>query len=50
MAARLLSRGATLKVIADILRHRSFDTTRVYAKINLPALRSVALPWPGRSA
>jgi integrase/recombinase XerD len=48
MAARLLNRGATLKAIADILRHRSFNTTRIYAKIDLPALRTVVLPWPGR--
>jgi integrase/recombinase XerD len=48
MAARLLNRGATLKAIADILRHRNFNTTRIYAKIDLPALRTVALPWPGR--
>jgi site-specific recombinase XerD len=48
MAARLLNRGATLKAIADILRHRNFNTTRIYAKLDLPALRTVALPWPGR--
>jgi integrase/recombinase XerD len=48
MAARLLNRGATLKAIADILRHRSFNTTRIYAKLDLPALRTVVLPWPGR--
>jgi len=48
MAARLLNRGATLKAIADILRHRSFNTTRIYAKIDLPTLRTVVLPWPGR--
>jgi site-specific recombinase XerD len=48
MAARLLNRGVTLKAIADILRHRNFNTTRIYAKLDLPALRTVALPWPGR--
>jgi hypothetical protein len=32
-----------------VLRHRSLVSTRVYAKVDLPALSTVALPWPGRS-
>ena len=39
-------KGATLKEIADILGHLSIDTTAIYTKIDLPALREVALPWP----
>jgi site-specific recombinase XerD len=49
IAARLLNAGATLKGIADVLRHDSFDTTRIYTKVDLPALRRVAMPWVGRS-
>jgi site-specific recombinase XerD len=49
IAARLLERGATLKGIADVLRHRSFDTTRIYLKVDMPALRRVAMPWVGRA-
>jgi site-specific recombinase XerD len=45
-ATRLLQRGATLKEIADVLGHRSLDTTALYAKVDLPALAAVALPWP----
>lgn len=45
-ATRLLHAGASVKVIADLLRHRSFDTTAIYAKVDLPRLRAVALPWP----
>jgi integrase/recombinase XerD len=41
-------RGASLKVIADVLGHRSLDTTRRYAHINLEELRQASLPWPGR--
>ena len=48
LASRLLERGASLKAIADVLRHRSFDTTTIYAKVDLAALKRVALPWPGR--
>lgn len=47
VAARLLQRGASLKAIADVLRHRSFDTTTIYAKVDLVALKRVALSWPG---
>jgi site-specific recombinase XerD len=47
-AQRLIERGATLKSIADFLRHRSLDTTTIYTKIDLQSLAQVALPWPGR--
>lgn len=46
-ASRMLGRGATLKQIADVLGHRSIDTTAIYAKVDLRALSDVALPWPG---
>ena len=29
-----------------MLRHRSIDSTRLYAKVEFEALRGVALPWP----
>ncbi len=45
-ATRMIRGGATLKEIADILRHRSIDTTAIYAKVDLPGLAEVALPWP----
>jgi len=48
MACRLVQRGAPFKQIADLLRHRSLDTTTIYAKIDFPALARVAQPWPGR--
>ena len=37
----------TLKQIADLLRHRSLDTTMIYSKVDLPRLATVAAPWPG---
>ena len=40
--AKLLDAGFTLKQIADHLGHRSMDTTRIYAKIDLRGLRQVA--------
>jgi integrase/recombinase XerD len=49
-ATCMLQGGATLKEIADVLRHRSLDTTAIYAKVNLPRLSSIAQPWPGGAA
>jgi site-specific recombinase XerD len=50
LAQRLVQRGVPLKQIADLLRHRSLDSTTIYAKVDLPALSRVALPWPGRQS
>jgi site-specific recombinase XerD len=46
LATRLIRRGASLKQVADILGHRSLEATQIYAKLDLPSLREVALPWP----
>ncbi len=46
VASRLARRGASLKELADLLGHRCLDTTTIYAKLNVPALSEVALPWP----
>ena len=48
LATDMLRRGASLTEIAQVLRHRDPNTTRLYAKVDLDALREVALPWPGR--
>lgn len=47
VASRLLRAGTPMKEIADILRHRSLDTSAIYAKVDLTRLALVALPWPG---
>lgn len=39
-------RGAGLKLIADILGHRSLETTAPYAQVHFEELRQAALPWP----
>ena len=49
-AARMLRRRATIKQIADVLGHHSIDTTAIYAKVDLEALREAVLPWPARTA
>lgn len=47
LACRLVEQGSSLKEVADVLRHRSLETTRIYAKLDTPNLAGVALPWPG---
>jgi integrase/recombinase XerD len=49
-AIRLQQSGASLKEIADVLRHKSLETTTIYAKVDLKALQAVALCWPGRQS
>jgi len=49
LATVMLNNGASLPEIGDLLRHRRPDTTRIYAKVDLVSLRSIALPWPGGS-
>ena len=47
LATELLRSGATLPEIGQLLRHESHDTTRIYAKVDVDALRTLSLPWPG---
>jgi integrase len=47
LACRLVENGGSLKEVADVLRHRSLETSRIYAKLDTPNLVEVALPWPG---
>jgi integrase len=46
VATHLHQRGGSLKEVADLLGHRSIESSAVYAKVNLPELAAVALPWP----
>jgi site-specific recombinase XerD len=47
LACEMLRQGASLPDIGQILRHRSPQTTAIYAKVDLVSLRALALPWPG---
>jgi len=47
LATEMLHQGASLGEIGELLGHRSPATTKIYTKVNLDALRMLALPWPG---
>jgi site-specific recombinase XerD len=36
----------SLEGIAEVLRHRSVETTGIYAKVDVALLETVAQPWP----
>jgi len=46
IASHLVQNGASLKEVADLLRHRHLNSAAVYAHLDLVQLRTVAQPWP----
>lgn len=49
LATQMLRGGASLQEIGELLRHRHVQTTTIYAKVDLPALQTLAQPWPARA-
>ena len=47
LACGMLNNGASLEEIGQILRHRHPETTQIYAKLDIEALRALAPAWPG---
>lgn len=45
-ACQMLRANVGMAGIAEVLRHRSIETTGLYAKVDLPLLEHVAQPWP----
>lgn len=45
-ASECLRQGASLPQIGELLRHRSIDTTAIYAKVDLSRLTEIARLWP----
>ena len=50
LASELVSAGAPLPEIAQLLRHRDLDSTAVYAKVDRTTLSSLARTWPGSAS
>lgn len=46
IASSMLRHGASLQDISALLRHRSVETTAIYAKVDVLRLRQIAQPWP----
>ena len=46
LATTMIRHGASMAEIAEVLRHRSQDSTAIYAKVAFEALRGVARAWP----
>lgn len=46
LATTMIRHGASMAEIAEVLRHRSQDSTAIYAKVSFDALRGVARAWP----
>jgi integrase/recombinase XerD len=49
-ATDMLRAGASLPEIGQVLRHRSLGTTAIYARVDVERLRTIARPWPSRTA
>lgn len=47
LATRMLGNGGSLAQIGQVLRHQQIQTTEIYAKVDLNALRAITQPWPG---
>ena len=47
LAVRMLQQGASLPEIGQVLRHRSAQSTSIYAKADLETLRTLVMAWPG---
>lgn len=46
LASHMLHRGAPLREISQVLRHRTLVSTEIYAKIDRGSLQEVVRPWP----
>lgn len=47
MACEMVGAGVPLVRIGQVLRHRSLQSTAIYARVDVDQLRQLAAPWPG---
>ena len=47
MACDMVAANVPLVEIAQVLRHRSLQSTAIYARVDLEQLRQLAMVWPG---
>ena len=46
-ACEMVAAGVPLTAVSQVLRHRSLQTTAIYARVDLEQLRRLAVAWPG---
>ncbi len=46
LATGMLHKGASMAEIGELLRHRSPNSTEIYAKVDIEGLRSIVRIWP----
>ena len=46
LATDMLRKGASMTEIGELLRHRSPNSTEIYAKVDIEGLRSIVRIWP----
>jgi site-specific recombinase XerD len=44
----MISAGVPIVRIGQVLRHRSLQSTAIYARVDIEQLRLLAQPWPNR--
>ena len=49
-ACEMVAAKVPLPEIAQVLRHRSLQSTAIYARVDLDRLRGLAQPWPGEGS
>jgi integrase len=47
LACEMVSAHVPLVQIAEVLRHKSLQSTAIYARADTDQLRRLAAPWPG---
>ena len=46
-ASEMVKAGVPIVRIGQVLRHRSLQSTAIYARVDIEQLRQLAAPWPG---
>jgi len=47
VACEMVSAGVPIVQVGQVLRHRSLQSTAIYARVDVEQLRRLAAPWPG---
>lgn len=50
VACEMVAAGVPLPQIGQVLRHRSLQSTAIYARADVEQLRELAQPWPGATS